>query len=84
MARRKTHPGSIDRRGGSYRLRLCVGGQNFSYSLPGMSKKDVETFAKLRERSTTYARPEHPNVLPEVPEAATDVLRGPPQGPEAA
>lgn len=49
MARRKTHPGSIDMRGGSYRLRLCVGGQKFSYSLPGMSKKDVEAFAKTEQ-----------------------------------
>ena len=46
MARRKTHPGSIDKRGRSYRLRLCIGGKYETYNFSDVKRSEVETFAK--------------------------------------
>ena len=46
MARRKNHPGSIDKRGDTYRLRLCVAKQYFTYNLSDVSRAEVEEFAR--------------------------------------
>ena len=46
MARKKNHPGSIDKRGDTYRLRLCVAKQHFTYNLTDVSRADVEEFAR--------------------------------------
>ena len=46
MARKKNHPGSIDQRGDTYRLRLCVGKQKFSYTFTDVPRSEVEEFAR--------------------------------------
>lgn len=60
MAKSKNHPGSIDERSGSYRLRLCVAGERHTYTFKDATRAEVEEFAekkeeKLRERAKRKA-----------------------------
>lgn len=49
MAKRKSHPGSIEKRGKSWRLVLYAGGTRHAYTLKGKQKKaDVERFARSK------------------------------------
>lgn len=41
----KKHPGSLEKRGDSYRLRLCVNGERHYFTLPDLSKDQAEDFA---------------------------------------
>lgn len=46
MGRRKNHPGSISRRGPSYRVRLCVAGERRYFTLNGVTRSEAESFAR--------------------------------------
>jgi len=49
------HPGSIDRHGASWRIRLCVAGERHTFRLDGeTSQEDVEQYA--REKDTELRR----------------------------
>ena len=51
MARRKTHPGSIDMLpSGSFRVRLSVGGQSHAFILEGVTQWDAEQYAREKHR----------------------------------
>ena len=45
---RKSHPGTIERRGNSFRIILYAGGERHTFTLPGVSKKDAEQFARTK------------------------------------
>ena len=49
MGRRKTYPGSIEKRKGAWRVRLCVGGERHRFTLPGANKSEAEQFARGKE-----------------------------------
>lgn len=49
MSNRKSHPGHIEKRAGSYRLHLCVAGQRHKYTL-ACSRKNAERFAREEYR----------------------------------
>lgn len=57
MAKRKTHPGSITKRGSKWRIRLCVGGQYHSYTVDG-TKTDAQNYAteKYAELTADHER----------------------------
>ena len=38
------HPGSIEKRAGSYRIRLCVAGERHYFTLAGVTKEEAEDF----------------------------------------
>ena len=40
------HPGSIEKRGDAYRIRLCVGGERHYFTLAGVTKEAAEQFAR--------------------------------------
>ena len=40
------HPGAIEKRGDSYRVRLCVGGKRERFTLKGYTKEAAEQFAR--------------------------------------
>lgn len=40
------HPGSIAKRGPSYRVRLCVDGERYYFTLKNATKKQAEQFAR--------------------------------------
>jgi hypothetical protein len=48
MAKRR--PGSIERRGGSFRVRLCVAGARHYFTLPATDKSVAERFAREKAR----------------------------------
>lgn len=48
------HPGSIEKRAGSYRVRLCVDGERHYYTLKGYTKEQAEQYA--REKDTELRR----------------------------
>jgi site-specific recombinase XerD len=48
------HPGSITKRGPSYRIRLCVDGERHYFTLKGATKAEAEQFA--REKDTELRR----------------------------
>ena len=50
MARRKNHPGSIDKRGDTYRLRLTVGGRTHAFNLKNVTRGDAEGFARKKHQ----------------------------------
>ena len=50
MARRRSYPGSIERRGDSLRIRLCVDGERHYFTLPTLDQKVAERFAREKER----------------------------------
>jgi integrase/recombinase XerD len=50
MARRRNYPGSIERRGDSFRVRLCVGGQRYRFNLPHVTEKQAQRFASEKQR----------------------------------
>ncbi len=60
MGRRKTHPGTIDRRGDSYRMRLMVEGKRHTFSLKGCTRAQAEDVARQKyeglQRRTERAR----------------------------
>lgn len=47
---RKTHPGSITKRGPSYRVRLCVDGERHYYTLKDVTAKEAREFAREKDR----------------------------------
>ena len=48
MGRRRTHPGAIDKRGDSYRVRLMVAGELHTDSLKGCTRGQAEDFARQK------------------------------------
>ena len=48
MGRRKIHPGTIDRRGDSYRIRLMVEGKRHTFSLKGCTRAQAEDVARQK------------------------------------
>lgn len=51
MARKKkNHPGSIDKRGDTYRLRMAVGGRSHSFNLKGVTRHEAEQFAREKHQ----------------------------------
>jgi hypothetical protein len=48
MKRRKNYPGSIEKRGDSYRVILYAGGERHMYTLPGASRADAEQFSRKK------------------------------------
>ena len=50
MARRKNHPGSIDKRRETYRLRMSVGGRTHCFHLRGVTRPEAEQFAREKHR----------------------------------
>ena len=49
MAKTKKYPGSIEKRGDSYRIRLCVGKKRRYFTLTTKDRRVAETFAKNKE-----------------------------------
>ena len=50
MAGRKTYPGSIDRHGQVWRIRLCVGGERRVFKMDGaMPREEVEQHAREKD-----------------------------------
>ena len=64
------HPGSITKRGPSYRIRLCVGGKRHYFTLKGVTKEQAEQFARERD---TELRGRNGRGLPE-PEPFSSLL----------
>jgi len=50
MAKRKHGSGSIEKRGNSYRVRICVNGQRRSYNLKDVTKKQAEEYARDKSK----------------------------------
>ena len=50
MARRKNHPGSIDKRGATYRLRMSLGRRTHRFHLRGVTRPEAEQFAREKHR----------------------------------
>ena len=48
--RKKNHPGSIDQRGDTYRLRMSVGGSSHSFNLKGVTRHEAEQFAREKHQ----------------------------------
>jgi integrase len=48
VAKRRNYPGSIEKRGDSYRVRLCVAGQRYRKTLHSVSRAEAEQFARER------------------------------------
>ena len=46
----KRYPGSIDRRGDSYRVRLSIGGERFRFTIPTTDRRAAERFAREKAR----------------------------------
>jgi site-specific recombinase XerD len=68
MAKQKKHAGTIEQRGGSYRVILKVAGVRHTFTLPGVSRRDAEEFAdrnaeRLREQANR-ARLGLPGAMP--------------------
>ncbi|HKJ71985.1 MAG TPA: hypothetical protein VKA55_09565, partial [Gammaproteobacteria bacterium] len=53
MGREAGHPGSIDRRGDSFRVRFSVYGERHSFTLPGVSRAEAIDFARTKYRELT-------------------------------
>jgi len=66
MARRRTYPGSIDQRGDSFRVRLCVGGQRYSRTLHGVTRTQAERHAREKHRELDQKARRRKNGLPGV------------------
>ena len=49
MAKTKRYPGSIEKRGESYRIRLCVGNTRHYFTLTTKDRKVAEAFARSKE-----------------------------------
>ncbi len=49
MAKTKRYPGSIEKRGESYRIRLCVGNKRHYFTLTTKDRRVAEAFAKSKE-----------------------------------
>ena len=50
MARRKIYPGSIEKRGDSCRVRLCIGGKRHYYTIRTNDRRAAERFAREKYR----------------------------------
>jgi site-specific recombinase XerD len=50
MPRRKRVPGNLERRGDSYRVRLCVDGKRYKFTVPTTDRRVAESFAIKRAR----------------------------------
>lgn len=48
MARDKNYPGSIDRRSGSFRVRLSVNGERHAFTLKDADREEAEAFARQK------------------------------------
>ena len=46
MARKKTHPGTLQKRGSSYRVILYVEGERYQYTVPTIDRSEAEAFAR--------------------------------------
>lgn len=66
MSKKNSYPGSIDRRAGSYRVRLCVGGVYHGFTLRTGSRKDAERFAREKHRELERLLERRVHGLPEV------------------
>ena len=49
MAKTKRHPGSIEKRGDSYRIRLCIGTNRHYFTLTTKDRRVAEVFAQKKE-----------------------------------
>jgi site-specific recombinase XerD len=58
MGKSKRHPGAIDRRGDTHRIRLCVGGERYSFTVLTSDRREAEKFArdKCRELEEGHRR----------------------------
>ena len=56
--KRKRSPGALDRRGDTYRVRLCVGAKRYSFTVPTTDRREAEKFAreKCRELEDGHRR----------------------------
>ena len=65
MTRTKRYPGSIEKRGESYRIRLCVGNNRHSFTLTTRSRKVAERFARKKEQELREQAARHKAGIPE-------------------
>ncbi len=50
MATKRSFPGALEKRGNSYRVRLCVDGQRHRFTLRGVTEKEAREFARTKHR----------------------------------
>ncbi len=50
MARRRTHPGSIEKRGNGFRVRLCVSGRRHYFTLPSVTHAEAVQFSRDKQQ----------------------------------
>ena len=53
MAKTKRYPGSIEKRGDSFRIRLCIGANRHYFTLRTRDRKTAEEFARKKEQELT-------------------------------
>ena len=64
MAKTKRYPGSIEKRGESYRIRLCVGNKRHYFTLTTKDRRVAEAFARSKEVELREEAARHAAGLP--------------------
>ncbi|MFC1662050.1 tyrosine-type recombinase/integrase [Gemmatimonadota bacterium] len=64
MARRKTHPGTIQERGNSFRVRIQVGNERHAFTLRNVGQREAEAFAREKHQELSQAAKRRTDGLP--------------------
>jgi integrase/recombinase XerD len=64
MTKRKRYPGTLQQRGNSFRLHLCVGGVRHYFTIPTADRRGAEAFAIEKHRELARQAGRHGHGLP--------------------